>query len=483
MRWPAHGAALSLLSTLFAGQLAAQQLDITRAPRLSEPAPLKIPQVHRTTLPNGLTLYVIEQHEVPVVQLVLSVNGGGRSDESTPGLATFTANMLDEGADTLDAFGIAARVAYLGAELSTDADWDQTLVSIKVPAKSLDPAAALMATVALKPTFPAEEVQRQRDLRLAAILQERDQPQVVAANAFNALVYPAGHPYHKPLTGDSAATVRLNSSVVRGFYRRVFRPDQATIIASGDITLAQAQRVIAREFGSWRARSAQAAKSSSRTTVNATSGPRTVYLVDKPGAAQSVIVIGHPGVDRRSPDFYALQVMNTLLGGSFSARLNYNLRETKGYTYGAFSRFEYRPLAGPFSARAAVRTDVTDSSLVEFFRELGSIRDSLVPDDELRRAKAFIALQLPGQFETASGLATQLSELLKFGLSLEYYRNYIPRIMAVPAAEVQRVARRYLRPDQVSVVVVGDLQKTRAGVTALNLGPAKIVDMEGNPTK
>jgi zinc protease len=207
-----------------------------------------------------------------------------------------------------------------------------------------------------------------------------------------------------------------------------------------------------------------------------------VCLVDKPGAAQSVIMIGNPGVDRRSPDYYALQVMNTLLGGSFSSRLNSNLRETKGYTYGAFSDFEYRPLPGPFSARAAVRTDVTDSSLVEFFREFRRIRDSVVTDEELRRAQAFIALQLPGEFETAGGLASQLSGLLIFGLPLEYYRNYIPRIMAVTASEVQRVARKYLRPDQVSIIVVGDLQKIRAGITALKLGPHRVVDLEGNPT-
>jgi zinc protease len=174
--------------------------------------------------------------------------------------------------------------------------------------------------------------------------------------------------------------------------------------------------------------------------------------------------------------------MNTLLGGSFSSRLNQNLRETKGYTYGALSAFQYRPLPGPFFARAAVRTDVTDSSLVEFFREFKRIRDSAVTHDELRRAKAFIALQLPGEFETASDLANQLSGLLVFGLPLEYYRSYIPRIMRVTAEDVQRVGRKYVRPDRVSVVVVGDVGKIRADIKALSLGPLEQVDMQGNPT-
>jgi zinc protease len=194
-------------------------------------------------------------------------------------------------------------------------------------------------------------------------------------------------------------------------------------------------------------------------------------------------MIGGPGVDRRSPDYYALQVMNTLLGGSFSSRLNQNLRETKGYTYGAGSGFAYRPLPGPFVAQASVRTDVTDSSLIEFFREFRRIRDSAVTPRELERAKSFIALQLPGRFETASDLATQLSGLLVFGLPLEYYRTYIPNIMRVTAADVQRVARKYLRPGQVDVVVVGDVAKIRSGVEALKLGRVELVDMEGKVVK
>jgi zinc protease len=457
------------------------QLDITRPPRLAAPAPLRIPQVQQTTLPNKLKLYVIEQREVPVVQLVLSVAGGGRSDDSRPGLASFTADMLDEGADTLDAFGIAAQVAYLGAELTTGADWDRTLVSLKVPTRALHPGVDLMATVALEPSFRQEEVRRQRDLRLAAILQQRDQPNVVASLAFNALVFPSRHPYHKPLTGDSAATASLDSAIVREFYGRTFRPDQASLILSGDINLAQARQVVSRAFGRWQPGGAAAPPT--RSPAAPPTSATTVYLVDKPDAAQSVIIIGNPGVDRRSADYYALEVMNTLLGGSFSSRLNYNLRETRGYTYGAGSDFEYRALPGPFSARAAVRTDVTDSSLVEFFREFQRIRDSAVTDDELRRAKAFIALQLPGAFETATDLASQLSGLLVFGLPLDYYRTYTPRIMRITAEDVQRVARKYVRPDRVSIVVTGDVKNIHDRIGALGLGVMKQVDLEGNPVR
>ncbi len=472
-------AAIAVLAASVPQSVAAQQLDITHRPPLAAPAPLRIPRAQRSVLPNGVTLYVIEQHEVPLVDAVLSVRGGGRADQDRPGLASFTADMLDEGADTLDAFGIAAQAAYLGAELETRADWDRTLVSLKVPKHSLAAALDLMATVSLEPSFHSADVARERELRLAEILQERDQPEAVASHAFSAVVFPIGHPYHEPLGGDSAATAALDSAGVRAFYAETFRPDRASIIVSGDITLAEATAAITRAFGGWRA--------AAGTTPAPTAAPApatratTVYLVDKPNAAQSVIAIGNPGVDRRSPDYYALQVMNTLLGGSFSSRLNQNLRETKGYAYGAGSSFQYRPLPGPFIASAAVRTDVTDSSLIEFFKEFKRLRDSAVTPVELTRAKSYIALGLPGEFETAGDLASQLSRLLVFGLPLEYYRTYVPRIMAVTAADVQRVARKYIRPDRVSVVVVGDAAKIRSGIEALHLGPLQQVDMEGRP--
>jgi predicted Zn-dependent peptidase len=474
-----------LAQGLIAVTAAAQQLAIDHPPRIGPAPALKIPAVEQASLPNGLKLYVIEQHEVPVVQLVLSVRGGGRSDQGQPGLASFAADMLDEGADTLDAFGIAAQAAYLGASLATSADWDRTVVRLKVPTRSLTPAVNLMATVALKPSFRSTEVNRQRDLLLAAILQQRDEPDVVASLAFKALVFPDGHPYHKPLIGDSASTSRLDSVMVRQFYRRTFQPDQATMIVSGDITLDQARRILDPTFGAWRAtRSDSAGAGPGGEAVPAVSARNTsVYLVDKPGAAQSVIMIGGPGVDRKSPDYYALEVMNTLLGGSFSSRLNQNLRETKGYTYGAASGFAYRPLPGPFVAQAAVRADVTDSSLIQFFREFRRIRDSLVTPRELERAKSFIALQLPGNFETASDLATELSGLLVFGLPLKYYQSYIPKIMRVTSADVQRVARQYLQPGKMAVVVVGDVAKIRSSIEALKMGKVEVVDMEGRPVK
>jgi zinc protease len=478
MTWSLSFNLAILAATAFAQVAPAhgQVAEPDRPPDLGIPSRLHLPPVERASLPNGLRLYVVEMHEVPLVQFVLSVPGGGREDAKLAGLASFTAGMMDEGADTLDAFGIAARAEYLGATLTTGAGWDDLSVSLKAPTRTMDSALSLMADVALRPSFTSREVARQRDLRLAAILQQQDQPATVAGLAFSALVFPAGHPYHQSLGGDSASTAALDSAAVRRFYQWVFRPSGATLVVAGDVTLAQIRQAVRRYFGAWRG-----ARSSPLSRSAGFQAPATaVYLVDKPGAPQSVIRIGAPGVERGSTDYYAIEVMNTILGGSFSSRLMTNLRETRGYTYGAGSAFEYRPLPGPFVAGAAVRSEVTDSALVEFFKEIRRIRDSVVSPTELARAKAYLALGLAGEFETTSQMAARVSELLTFRLPLEYYNFYVPRIQAVTATEVQRVARTYIRPDKLTVVIVGDLAKIRPGVDALKLGPTSVRDQHGS---
>ncbi len=454
---------------LLAGRLQAQ---VATPPTLAPPPALKTPAVNEARLPNGIRLVVVPMHEVPLVQAVLSVRGGGREDGPLAGLATFTAGMLDKGAGSRDANTIAADVAYLGATLIAGADWNATNISLRVPRRTMGPALDLLADVALRPTFASAEVKRQRDLRLANLVQQRDNPGVVATLAYNALVFPEKHPYHRPLGGDSASTAALDSTTVRGFYRQSFRPGRATIIITGDISLPEAKAEVEKRFGAWKA---SPTGPPPETRADAPSMLQTtVYLVDKPGAAQSVIRIGHPGVDRSGPDYYPLQVMNTLLGGSFSSRLNTNLRETRGYTYGARSSFDYQPLPGAFTAAADVRTDVSDSSLVEFFRELRLIRDSVVAPEELERTKQYLALRVPGSFETTGQVAGQIGNLLTFGLPFTWFDDYVRRIMSVSAADVQRVARRYVHPDSMTVVVVGDIQRIRPGIEKLGLGPVEM---------
>jgi zinc protease len=396
-----------VLSATTAVPASAQTFDRATPPALSPPADLKLPAVQLVKLPNRISIRVVEMREVPLVQVTLRVKGGARLDGDLPGLATFTATLLDEGAGSRDAFGIAAEAAYLGAELTTSADWDYTYLSLSAPRRTLGAALDLLADVALRPTFRAADLSRERDLRLAEIVERRDQPNGMATLAFNAIVFPSAHPYHRPIGGDSASTVRLDSATVRQFYARTFRPDQSEFVVTGDISLQEARAEIGSRFGQWSQNRRPPPQPPKAPAVGPPSH-RAVFLVDKPGAAQSVIMIGAPGVMRSSPDYPVIEVMNTILGGSFSSRLNQNLRETKGYSYGAGSQFVYRPLPGPFVAWSAVRTDVTDSSLVEFFHELKAIRDSAVSEVELERARNYIVLGLPGEFETTGQMAAQV---------------------------------------------------------------------------
>jgi predicted Zn-dependent peptidase len=288
-------------------------------------------------------------------------------------------------------------------------------------------------------------------------------------------VYGAGHPYGHPLNGTDAATAALTRDRVAGFYRAYYRPNAARIVVVGDITLAQARALLATRFGAWQQGEVPGLAAGSAPAP----ATRAVYLIDKPGAAQSVIRIGHVGPARSTPDWYALEVLNTILGGAFTSRLNQNLRETHGYTYGAFSQFAARRLAGAFVALASVVTAKTDSSLVEFLKELRRIREEPVPEAELAKAKAYVTLGLPGEFETTGGVAARVRDLLSYGLPLDYYDHYIERIAAVTAADVQRVARQYIDPDHFDIVVVGDKAQIEAGIKALNEGPIVYRDLWG----
>jgi len=469
------GLASAALMTL-ASASAAQQVDRTHPPTLGPAPALRVPTAHTTRLPNGLEIAVVEMHEVPVVDVTLFVRAGSvRDPREAPGLATFTAGMLDEGAGRRSALEIAEEAAFLGADFSTGAGYEWASVNLHIPKRRFAQGLDLMADVALRPTFPDSEVTRQRDLRRTGILQLRDNPNAQAPLAWNAIVYGSDHPYGWPQNGTEASTAALGRDAVQRFYDAYFRPNNARILFVGDITPSEARRLVTERFGSW----ARADVPPPPSAPTPAAGTRTFYLVDKPGAAQSVIRIGHVGITRDDPDYYAIQVLNTILGGSFTSRLNQNLRETHGFTYGAGSAFAARRMPGPFTAQASVVTAKTDSSLIEFFRELRMMRDSLVPAQELAKARAYLTLGLPSDFETTEGTAGRLGELWQNDLPLTWYADFARRINAVTAADVQRVARRDIRPDEFAIVVVGDRSQIEAGIRALNEGPISIRDLWG----
>lgn len=470
--------AAALLAPLAAEaqQAVPQAFDRTRPPALATSAALTVPAVKSVRLENGAAIRVVEQHELPLVHITLQLAGGGRLDRDTPGLASFVTTMIREGAGARDASSLQSELAFLGATLSANADWDNTTVTLRVAKRNLGPALDLMADVVLRPTFRDADVRQQRDLRLANLLQQKDQPRALAQLAFNQALFPAGHPYNRSLGGDSASTTKLDSATVRAFHSGAYRPMRATFTVVGDISDAEARTQLQRRFGTWAVSGAERTPAPVLVTPVRTTA-RRVILVDKPGAAQSVVMIGVPGIERTTPDYASVMVMNTILGGSFSSRLMTNLRETKGYTYGVSSSFQWRPLPGAWIASSDVRTNVTDSSLVELFKELTALRTTEVAADEIARGKAYLALGVPGDLESTAQIAGQITALAAFNLPLTYLQEYVVAIDKVTAADVLRTARRLIPADNATIVIVGDLSKIRAGIEALNLGPISVLDI------
>ncbi|HMG95502.1 MAG TPA: pitrilysin family protein, partial [Gemmatimonadaceae bacterium] len=408
---------LSILSLLVVQSVATAQgtFDRSKPPELGPPPKVSLPPITTRQLPNGLKLMIVEQHELPLADFVLLVGSGSTADPaSKPGIANLLSAMLREGTTTRKSLEIADQIAFLGIRLSPTSSWESSTLSLHTPTAQLDSALALFADVALHPSFPANEFERVRKTQLTELLQLRDQGAAIASIAFPAIIYGSAHPYGAPAQGTEASVKALTTGDLQSYYQANFRPNNATLIVVGDVTPAQVEQKINALFGSWQ----RADIPQINYSEPPKSGATTIYLIDKPGAAQSSFRIGEVGVPRSTQDYFALTVMNTILGGSFTSRLNQNLRETRGYTYGAGSRFDMRRAAGPFLASAEIVTAKSDSALLEFMKELNGIRQ-LVPPAELSRAKRYLQLQLPGNFETTQQIAAALVPVALYGLPLD----------------------------------------------------------------
>jgi len=472
---------LKLAAGLFCaavGTITAQQApDRSHPPQPGPPPALHLPAVQKRQLSNGLPVWLVELHQVPVVQVALVVRSGS-ADEPTPaqyGAASFMTSMLTNGAGSRSSLEIADAVDFLGADLGATSGVDSSAVRLHVPVARLGDALPIMADVAERPTFPGDELDRLRQQSLTRLLQARDSAATTASLAFSRILYGPTHRYGTAMQGTAATIKSFTPDTLRTFYASTFRPDNATLIVVGDVTPDSAMPQLEKSFGGWKAQGPAAPA----PKLPATEEPaaRTVYLIDKPGAPQSEIRIGWIGVPRSTPDFFPIRVMNTILGGAFSSRLNMNLREKHGYTYGASSSFDMRASAGPMTAAAGVQTDKTSESLKEFFNELNGILQP-VPADELTRAKHYISLRFPGAFETTGDISLRLEEQLIYRLPDDYFSKYVGGIEAVTAADVQRVAQKYIQPNRFVVVVVGDLKTIEPGIRALNLGPIKIMTID-----
>jgi predicted Zn-dependent peptidase len=471
MRWPWVAGLLLGVAGVFA-----QGPDRSRAPEPGPPPVLKLPAIQKRQLSNGLPVWMVELHEVPVAQVNLIVRSGSADDPPGKfGIASLTAAMLMEGAGTRSSLEIADAIDFLGADLGAAGEIDATAVRLHVPVARLADALPIMADVALRPTFPKNELDRLRQERLTAILQARDNPATIAALAFSRVLYGPGHRFGTATIGTAGAIRSLSPDDLAAFYRSAFTPDNAALVVTGDIAPDRTTALLESSFGGWK----PSGRAGSAAALPAPAQParRQVYLIDKPGAPQSQIRIGWIGVPRSTADYFPILVMNTILGGSFSSRLNLNLREKRGYTYGAGSTFDMRAAAGPFSAQAGVQTDKTSESLAEFFNELNAIL-APVPADELTRAKNYVALRFPGAFETTADIARRLEEAVVYRLPDDYFSRYVQNVQAVTAGDVQRVARRYIDPARLAVVVVGDRKVIEPGIQALKLGAVTVMTLD-----
>jgi predicted Zn-dependent peptidase len=415
---------------------------------------------------------MVEMHETPVIELAMIVNSGAATDPAGQfGVAHFTAEMLDEGAGSRSALELSDAVDFLGASLSTSSSFDASQIRLHSLSSKIDDALPLFADVTMRPTFPETELARLRQERLTTLMQLRDNPSQLASAAFARVLYGPAHRYGTPVMGTEATNTRLASADLKAFYAAHYHPANATLLVVGDVAPGAFLPQLERAFGAWPARPVPARPSWPDPSP---AERRRVFLLDKPGAAQSEIRIGALGVARTTPDYFPITVMNTILGGSFSSRLNMNLRERNQFSYGASSSFAMRRMTGPFVAAAGVQTDKTSEALQEFFKELQGMSEP-VPAGELTRVKNLEALSFPSSFETTRDVASHLTELVVHGLPESFLTGYVRSIQSVTAADVQRAARQYLASARFVTVIVGDRSKIEAPLRASGFGDLEVV--------
>jgi predicted Zn-dependent peptidase len=465
------------LSLLLAAPLAAQRPFPTTPPALPPLNPVAHPRFVDRTLPNGLRLIVVEQRELPVLDATLVIGTGAESDPvGKRGLATLTANLLDEGTTSRSSIAIAEQSALLGVQLFTTAGYEQSTIGLHTTTAVLDSALSLFADVVRRPAFADAEFTRIRKERLTGLLQEQDRGPAIADRAFAHIVFGPDHPYGHVPQGDATDVESFTRDDIQRFWSQWYRPNNATLIIVGDIAPADAERRATALFGDWARASLPARPTFTPPATNAA----RIYLIDKKQAPQSSFRIGTLGVARSTPDFYPLTVMNTVLGGAFTSRLNNNLRETKGYTYGASSGFGLRRNAGPFTARAEVVAEKTDSALIEFMKELRDIRKP-VPAAELLKAKRYLTLGYAERFESTRDIAGELAGVVTQGIPIETLSRFQQNVARVTAADVQRVATQYVNPARLSIVIAGDRASIQKPLEALKIAPVEIRGMAGRP--
>jgi zinc protease len=471
-------AALALLLAADAG-VASAGAHMAVKPVIGPLPALRLTPPTTFALGNGLRVIAVPRHAAPVVALHLVVRSGSDADPpALAGLAAATADMLDEGAGGRDALTIARDLETLGAELFLAASRDGSTLSLNVPSPGFEPALAIAADVVLRPRLAESDWSRVQNDRLTSLIQRRDQPEAVAVLVADRVLFGDEHPYGRPAAGYEKTVRAITAAELRGHYQKLWRPNNASLVVVGDFDPARLKGALEQAFGAWKKGPVPAARPAAARKQR----PRLV-LVDKPGAPQTVLRLVGPGAPRSSPDRPPLALLATVLGGSFTSRLNFNLREQKGYTYGASSSFQFLRRPGPFTAAASVFTKVTDAALGEFLKELSALRTGEVTREELTKARAMQQQRLAEALSTTGGTAGTFADISLYGLPLDEPVRFTRALEKADARLLKRLANRSIDPATVTIVAVGDRKTIEPGFKALGLPAPEIRDADGELQK
>jgi len=481
-RWLSDGVFVLEVTPWTEGKVAAADADRSKMPDSGTPPAPRFPEVEKATLGNGLRVMVVSRPSVPVVNLQLVLDAGFASDpKGAAGTARLAATLMPDGTASRDALQISDALRDLGATLDARSSLDSTVLAMSALKARLDPSLELFADVALHPAFPEAELDRQKRQLLAAIARESSEPSAMAGRVLPKLVYGEGHPYANPSSGSgtTGSVTSLTRADIDGWYRTWFQPGGSVLVVVGDTSLKEILPRLERLFAGWKPGPVPAKE----VSLAKRSGSQRLYLVDRPGSVQSVILAGMAAPPRANPDEIAQGVVNRVLGGNFTSRINMNLREEKHWTYGA--RSGLGDARGPrlFFVSAPVQSDKTKESVLEIQKELaGIVGTRPVTADELAAAQGSLTLALPGRWETSNSVAGSVVEVETFGLGAGYYDAYAGKVRALTPDQVASAAR-FIDPDQVVWVVVGDRSKIEKGLAELGLGAPVLLDADGNPAK
>jgi zinc protease len=448
-------------------------IDRSRLPSLGPEPAFKFPEIRRRRLSNGLRILTVEHHAVPLVSfLALLPVGAGSDPEARPGLAAVTSDMLDEGSGELDAIELHESLGRIGGHLESEIGSDATILTLASLARFADRGIGLLADMLIRPRLHQRDFERVRELRLNRLVQLRDMAPALADRAFTERLYPS-HPYgHQPI-GTETSLRAMTLEEVAAYHQSMFTPSRLTVVASGDATHDELAGLVERAFSGWSVTGGAHTPVDPITLATPPAPRERLAVLHRPGAAQSELRIGHVSVPRSTPDYHALIVLNMVLGGQFVSRINMNLREDKGYTYGARTSFEFRRGPGPFVLNASVQSDATVDAVLEALSELRAIRaDRPVTRAELEMGRAALTRGYPRNFETAEQISRGAAQLALYGLPDDYFSTFVPKVLAVDEEAVTRVAAQHIDPERLLTVIVGDREKMGSALDKLELGVA-----------